>query len=123
MSKLYFQTQKGMPLSFHIINSAKNNWPDSYEICDYISCSLLFGTLQGERGNRAQNTKESSLRGRANICVALTKCVLATLPVFKTEFEVELQRYRKLFLISECVQNQKFRGIVKPGWNDLYLNF
>lgn len=107
MSKLYFQTQKGRLPSFHIINSAKNNWQKSYEICDYISCSLLFGTLQGERGNRAQNTIESSLMSRANICVALMKCVLATLPVFKTGFKVELERYRKIFLTSECVQKSE----------------
>lgn len=44
---------------------------------------------------------------RASICVALMKCVLTTLPVFKTGFKVELQRYRKIFLTSECVQNQK----------------
>lgn len=91
-----------------------------FVITDHAHSSL---GLQGERGNRAQNTKESSLMSRANICVALMKCVLTTLPVFKTGFKVELQRYRKIFLTSECVQNQKFRGIVKPGWNDLYLNF
>jgi hypothetical protein len=49
MSKLYFQTQKGMLLSFPIINSAKNNWQDSYGIRDYTSHSLLVGLLHGER--------------------------------------------------------------------------
>lgn len=39
----------------------------------------------GREGNRAQNTKESSLMSRANICVALMKCVLATLPVLKQD--------------------------------------